>query len=68
MASYILRMFWGEKEVGATQVAIVPGANSYPTVGQTIDNKWRVVESLVSPATGEYHVRVEPLSGLPPAE
>jgi hypothetical protein len=68
MASYILRMFWGEKEVGASPVAIVPGADSYPSVGQTIDDKWRVVEVLPNSTSGEYHVRVEPLGGSPPTE
>lgn len=68
MASYIFRMFWDGKEVGATQVATVPGANSYPRVGQIIDEKWRVVESLISPKANEYHVRVEPIGGSPPAE
>jgi hypothetical protein len=59
MAHYILRMFFGQEEVVTTTVAIVPGANSYPCVGQMINGKWKVVESLCSAIVGEYHVRVE---------
>jgi len=58
---YILRLFLGEREVSATTVAVVSGANSYPAVGQTIDDKWKVVELLESPK-GEYHLRVESLT------
>jgi hypothetical protein len=61
MAHYILGMFLGGEEVVTTTVAIVPGADSYPHVGQTVDGKWKVVESLCSPMEGEYHVRVESL-------
>ncbi|MGH9398716.1 MAG: hypothetical protein ACRD18_17945 [Terriglobia bacterium] len=64
MAHYTLRMFLGEKEVGTSTVAIVPGANSYPRVGQVVDGKWKVVEALPSSTEGEYHVRVEPVGGI----
>lgn len=56
----------GKEDTGASPVAIVPGANSYPRVGQTIDGRWKVVESLCSPIEGEYHVRVERV-GLTPS-
>ena len=68
MAHYILRMFFGKEEVVTTTVAIVPGANSYPRVGQTVDGRWKVVESLCSPTEEEYRVRVEPLGGAPSGE
>lgn len=64
MAHYTLRMFLGKKEVVTSAVAIVPGANSYPRVGQTVDGKWKVVEVLLGPNDGEYHVRVEPVGGI----
>jgi hypothetical protein len=68
MAHYTLRMFWGKEEVVRTTVAIVPGANSFPLVGQTVDGNWKVVESLCSPIEGEYHVRVEPLGSASSGE
>lgn len=57
---YVLKGFKGNEMVIATTVAIVPGAASYPRVGQTIDDKWRVVEILKS-SLEELHVRVERL-------
>ena len=42
---YILRAFYGEKEVIVTTVADVVGASSYPTVGQVIDEAWKVTKS-----------------------
>ena len=57
---YVLQGFKGNAKVIANRVAIVPGAASYPRVGQTIDDKWRAVEILKS-SEGELHVRVEPL-------
>jgi len=54
---YILRAFREEREVITTTVAVVPGANSYPGVGQLIDGIWKVAEILNSPK-GEYWIRV----------
>jgi hypothetical protein len=54
---YILRAFDGQQEVITTTVAAVPGANSYPAVGQVIDSIWKVVETLSSPK-GEYWISV----------
>jgi hypothetical protein len=57
---YILRAFEAEREVITTTVAVVPGAGSYPSVGQVIDTTWRVAEILDSPR-GECWIRVERL-------
>lgn len=59
---YTLRMFDGENEVGTSTVAIVPGVVSYPTVGQTVDDKWKVTKILKNSGS-EFHVRVERLRG-----
>jgi len=59
--SYILRAFCGEQEVITSTVAVVPCGNSYPSVGQIIDGKWKVVE-ILGGSQGEYRIQV---TGLP---
>jgi hypothetical protein len=65
---YKLRMFDRESEVDTSTVAIVPGGQSFPNVGQTIGDKWRVTGVLKRPevvqGSGlEYHVCLEELLG-----
>jgi hypothetical protein len=55
-------MFLDENEVVTSSVAVVPGANSYPRVGQTVDGKWEIIGSLRSPTEEEYHLRVKTLT------
>lgn len=57
---YTLRMFEADKQVATSAVAIIPHAQSFPKVGETIGDKWKVTEILRSSAT-ELHVRVERL-------
>lgn len=58
---YQLRMFLGTQQVGASAVAVTPDGQNYPSIGQTIDEKWEVTAVLACPA-GEFWVRVVPVS------
>ena len=61
---YTLRLFENDTEVRSWTVAYVPGANNYPTVGQTIDDTWRVVD-VISHSDVERHLQVERIKITP---
>ena len=56
--SYILRLFENGKEVSTSTVEKMIGAANYPQIGQTIDDKWRVV-TVISHAETEVTLGVE---------
>jgi len=58
--SNILRLFENSKEVSTSTVEKMKGAANYPEVGQTIDDKWKVV-SVISHTEAELRLRVEPI-------
>lgn len=55
---YTLRLFENEKEVYTATVALVPGAENYPVIGQVVDRKWRVL-SVIIHNNQERHLAVE---------
>jgi len=57
MARYQLQAFHGDTKVIDTTVAWIN--DSHPRAGQTINEKWRVVEILDSNTPEVYRVRVE---------
>lgn len=56
--NYVLRLFENGVEVSHSTVAYVPGANNYPVTGQTVDDKWLVVD-VISHTDAERCLRVE---------
>lgn len=61
MAHYQLQLICEDKVIADTAVAWSPDGGSHPVVGQTVDGKWLIVETLDSTAE-VYRVRVEPLA------
>lgn len=59
---YTLRLFEGDNPVATSIVGIVPGTQSFPTVGQTIGGKWKVTEILRN-SESKIDVRFERLQG-----
>lgn len=55
---YTLRLFENSAEVSTSTVAYVPGAQNYPSIGQTISDVWVAVE-VISVSDGECRFRVE---------
>jgi hypothetical protein len=55
---YQLRLFENDVEVSTSTVAIVPGANNHPAIGQVIGDVWRVV-GFISYSEDEHCLRVE---------
>jgi len=61
---YQLRLFENDVEVSSTSVAIVPGADNYPKVGQTISDYW-LVTGVISHNARERCLRVERIAKPP---
>lgn len=56
--SYQLRLIESSKEVITSTVGYIMGSYNYPSVGQTIDNTWKVI-SIISRSETELWLRVE---------
>jgi hypothetical protein len=57
---YTLRLFEDGAEISTSTVAYIPGAQNYPSIGQTISDLWEVTE-VISASEAECCFRVKRL-------
>ncbi len=57
---YVLRLFENDVEVSTSSVAITPDAQSYSSVGQTIDDTWRVTDVISQARTEQLRKEQSP--------